>query len=89
MSSITDTLGRVVRISYEDTLNSSNFDGDDIVLSVYDGPSEVQKVVLTKGRVIASMPNGALVEPYKRAIPVLYSFTDQNGRKPILITGMR
>lgn len=81
MSSITDTLGRVVRISYEDTLNSSNFDGDDIVLSVYDGPSEVQKVVLTKGRVIASMPNGALVEPYKRAIPVLYSFTDQNGEK--------
>ncbi|MBP2115936.1 polymorphic toxin-type HINT domain-containing protein [Paenibacillus silagei] len=81
ISSITDTLGRVVRISYEDTLNSSNFDGDDIVLSVYDGPSEVQKVVLTKGRVIASMPNGALVEPYKRAIPVLYSFTDQNGEK--------
>ncbi|UQZ32242.1 hypothetical protein C2I18_00985 [Paenibacillus sp. PK3_47] len=81
LSSITDTLGRVVKLSYEDTLLSADFDGDNIEIKVFDGLNEVQKVVLTKDRVIAKVPNGSLVEPLSRAIPVLSSFTDQNEEK--------
>lgn len=63
LTTITDTLGRVVKLSYEDNLSAADFDGNDVVIRVFDGENEIQKVVLTKGRVLASIPNGDYVLP--------------------------
>ncbi|WP_169744745.1 RHS repeat-associated core domain-containing protein [Paenibacillus odorifer] len=76
LSSITDTMGRVIQFSYEDNL----YDGD-VVIRVFDGENEVQKVVLTKESVIASIPNGDYVAPLQIRIPVLSQITKQNGEK--------
>lgn len=74
ISSITDSVGRVVTIEYENNLETEgDFYGENVTIRVKDGGMEVQKVTLTKGRVKTRVNE---LETY---VPVLWVITDRNG----------
>ncbi|AIQ73013.1 RHS repeat-associated core domain-containing protein [Paenibacillus odorifer] len=76
ISSITDTVGREVTFEYEDNLNTQEiFNGENVTIRVKQNGTEVQKVILTKGRKLVPVNE---IEVY---LPVLWSVTDQNGDK--------
>ncbi|WP_342481452.1 RHS repeat-associated core domain-containing protein [Paenibacillus sp. FSL L8-0340] len=82
--SITDTVGRVVKFNYEEDLDSEVFDGENVDIRVYNeenATQEVQKVVLTKGRVLGEIQRNIGIPPLQKYIPYLASITDQNGEK--------
>nr|WP_246354274.1 RHS repeat-associated core domain-containing protein [Paenibacillus phytohabitans] len=77
LSSITDTLKRVVKFSYVKGSDSDPYSADNVIIQVINGGNEVQKVVLTKGKVLANIPNGDYVEPLHVYIPVLTQISQQ------------
>ncbi|MEK4046824.1 RHS repeat-associated core domain-containing protein [Paenibacillus sp. FSL H8-0048] len=78
LSSITDTLGRMVLFSYEYNLHEEPFNGERITLRVMNGTKEVQKVILTKGRVAVDVPKN-FAPAIKVYQPVLSSITNSIG----------
>ncbi|MNO24961.1 tRNA(Glu)-specific nuclease WapA precursor [compost metagenome] len=76
ITSITDTVGREITFEYEDNLNTQEiFNGENVTIRVKQNGTEVQKVILTKGRKLVQ------VNELQVYLPVLWSVTDQNGDK--------
>jgi YD repeat-containing protein len=74
ISSITDTLERVVTFEYENNLSTEgDFYGENVTIRVKDGSKEVEKVTLTKGRIKTT------VNELVTYVPVLWVITDQKG----------
>ncbi|KWX77768.1 hypothetical protein AML91_07025 [Paenibacillus jilunlii] len=80
LSSITDSLGREIRFSYENSNlgESASFNGEHVYIQVFDGGREVEKVTLNKGRVQAT------VNELQMYVPFLSSITNQAGETTFL-----
>lgn len=82
LTSIKDSLGRKIKISYDYNLRSESFSGSDIIIQVFDPEetTELQKIVLTRTRTVAEIQ--LTMFPYfKEYIPILTSITNQNNEK--------